>query len=45
MVIASQIYQPKIKCKDRDSYFDKNKKYRPLETEKKFFQLFHFRNS
>ena len=39
----SQIYQAKIKCKEKGSYFYKNKKYRLLEIEKKTFQLFHFR--
>ena len=36
-LFLSQIYQPKIKCKDRGSYFYKNQKYRPLEIEKTFF--------
>ena len=30
------------KCKDGGSYFYKNKKYRPLEIEKKFFSAILF---
>ena len=33
-------YQPKAKCKEGGSYFYKNKKYRPLEIEKKNFFSF-----
>ena len=33
-------YQPKTKCKEGGLYFYKNKKYRPLEIEKKNFFLF-----
>ena len=38
------IYQLKIKCKDGGSYFQKYQKYRQLEIEKYFFQLFYFKN-
>ena len=34
-LFTSQIYQLKMKCKDRGSYFYKNKKYRLLHIEKK----------
>ena len=34
-----------MKCKGGGSYFYKYKKYRPLEIEKKDFQLIHFRKS
>ena len=45
-LFTSQIYRPKIKCKDGDSYFYKNQKYRPLKTEKNLlFQLIDFRKS
>ena len=36
-LFTSEIYQPKIKCKDGGSYFYKNQKYRSLEIEKKIF--------
>ena len=36
-LFTSQIYQLKMKCKDRGSYFYKNKKHRPLHIEKKIF--------
>ena len=36
-LFTSQIYQPKIKCKDEGSYFYKNQKYRRMEKEKKIF--------
>ena len=35
LIITSQIYQLKIKCKDGSSYLYKNIKYRRLEIEKK----------
>ena len=34
-LFMSQIYQPKMKCKDGGLYFYKNQKYRQLEKEKK----------
>ena len=34
-LFTSQIYQPKIKYKDGDSYLYENQKWRPLEIEKK----------
>ena len=41
-LFMSQIYQPKMKCKDGGLYFYKNQKYRQLEKEKKKNALFSY---
>ena len=44
-LFTSQIYQPKIKCKGGGSYFQKTKTKDRLTSNKKNFQLIHFRKS
>ena len=40
--LRHRLRQLKIKCTDGGSYFYKNQKYRPLETEKRFFWVISF---